>query len=78
MPMMYENINLKIGDRIRALRKIKNISQETLANMADIERGYMTGVESGKRNVSVKVLSKIITALDTSFSDFFNDKEFVK
>ncbi len=78
MPMMYENINLKIGDRIKALRKIKNISQETLANMADIERGYMTGVESGKRNVSVKVLSKIITALDTSFSDFFNDKEFVK
>ena len=76
--MMYENINLKIGDRIKALRKIKNISQETLANMADIERGYMTGVESGKRNVSVKVLSKIITALGTSFSDFFNDKEFVK
>ena len=75
---MYENINLKIGDRIRALRKIKNISQETLANMADIERGYMTGVESGKRNVSVKVLSKIIKALDTSFSDFFNDKEFLK
>ena len=76
--MMYENINLKIGDRIKALRKIKNISQETLANMADIERGYMTGVETGKRNVSVKVLSKIIRALDTSFSDFFNDKEFLK
>jgi transcriptional regulator with XRE-family HTH domain len=75
---MYENINLKIGERIKFLRKNKNISQETLANMADIERGYMTGVESGKRNVSVKVLSKIITALDTSFSDFFNYKEFVK
>jgi transcriptional regulator with XRE-family HTH domain len=75
---MYENINLKIGERIKFLRKNKNISQETLANMADIERGYMTGVETGKRNVSVKVLSKIITALDTSFNDFFNDKEFVK
>lgn len=75
---MYENINLKIGERIKFLRKNKNVSQETLANMADIERGYMTGVETGKRNVSVKVLSKIITALDISFSDFFNDKEFVK
>jgi transcriptional regulator with XRE-family HTH domain len=75
---MYENINLKIGERIKFLRKEKSISQETLANMADIERGYMTGVETGKRNVSVKVLSKIVIALDTNFSDFFNDKEFVK
>ena len=75
---MYENINLKIGERIKFLRKEKSISQETLANMAEIERGYMTGVETGKRNVSVKVLSKIIDALETDFSTFFNDKEFVK
>jgi transcriptional regulator with XRE-family HTH domain len=75
---MNENINLKIGERIKFLRKSKNISQENLANMADIERGYMTGVESGKRNVSVKVLSKIIDALETDFPSFFNDKEFEK
>ena len=76
--MIFENINLKIGERIKFLRKEKSISQETLANMAEIERGYMTGVETGKRNVSVKVLSKIIDALETDFSTFFNDKEFKK
>ena len=75
---MYENINLKIGERIKFLRKEKSISQENLANIAEIERGYMTGVETGKRNVSVKVLSKIIDALETDFSTFFNDKEFKK
>lgn len=50
------NINNKIGDRIRDLRKEKNISQEALANIAEVDRTYMTVVETGKRNVTVKIL----------------------
>ncbi len=72
------DINNKIGDRIRDLRKTKNISQETLANIAEVDRTYMTGVETGKRNVTVKILEKIIVALDTDFATFFNDKCFKK
>ena len=70
------SINLKIGERIRDLRLMKQLSQETLANMAEIDRTYMTGVESGKRNVSVKILEKIITALNISYKDFFNHPNF--
>ena len=70
------NINLKIGERILELRTAKNISQENLSHLAQIDRTYMTGVESGKRNVSVKVLEKIILALDTNYKDFFNSKSF--
>ncbi len=72
------NINNKIGDRIRDLRKEKNISQEALANIAEVDRTYMTGVETGKRNVTVKILEKIIIALDTDLATFFNDKNFKK
>lgn len=72
------DINNKIGDRIRDLRKTKNISQEALANIAEVDRTYMTGVETGKRNVTVKILEKIIVALDTDFATFFNDKCFKK
>jgi len=70
------NINQKIGQRILSLRKAQNLSQEALAHKSDIDRTYMTGVETGKRNVTVKVLEKIINGLDTDFSDFFNDKIF--
>jgi len=70
------DINLKIGERIRDLRKAKDISQEALANIADIDRTYMTGVENGNRNVSVKILEKIIIALGTNYKTFFNDKSF--
>lgn len=70
------NINLKIGDRIRALRMEKNISQEALSHLAQIDRTYMTGIESGKRNVSVKILEKILIALDTNYKSFFNHQIF--
>ncbi|RYJ43718.1 helix-turn-helix domain-containing protein [Flavobacterium beibuense] len=70
------DINQKIGERIRELRKEKNISQEALANIAEVDRTYMTGVETGKRNVTVKVLERIVYALDIDFTIFFDDNKF--
>ena len=72
------SINIKIGDRIKELRKSKDLSQEALANIAEVDRTYMTKVETGKRNVTVKILDKIIIALGTDFMTFFNDNRFKK
>ncbi|RTY70611.1 helix-turn-helix domain-containing protein [Flavobacterium sp. LB2P53] len=72
------SINIKIGDRIKELRKAKDLSQEALANIAEVDRTYMTKVETGKRNVTVKILDKIIIALGTDFMTFFNDNRFKK
>jgi transcriptional regulator with XRE-family HTH domain len=71
-------INEKIGQRILALRKAMNLSQEALAYKSEIDRTYITGVETGKRNVTVKVLEKIISGLETDFETFFKSKEFKK
>lgn len=65
-----------IGQRILELRKEKALSQENLANLSEVDRTYMTGVENGKRNISVEVLLRIITALGTTYKDFFNHKSF--
>ncbi len=68
---------VKIGKRIIALRKEKvELSQEKLAYKAEVDRTYMTGIETGKRNVSVVVLAKIVKALDTDLASFFNDESF--
>lgn len=63
----------KIGNRIKEIRKTEGISQEKLAFKADLDRTYIAGVESGKRNLSVKSLEKILVALDISFDDFFKN-----
>jgi transcriptional regulator with XRE-family HTH domain len=72
------DIKLKIGRRIRELRKELNLSQEALALKSEVDRTYMTDVENGRRNVSIEILEKIINALKVSLSDFFNSKEFKK
>ena len=72
------DIKLKIGQRIRQLRKELDISQETLAYKAEVDRTYVTDVENGRRNVSVEILERLINALEVSFTDFFNKSEFKK
>ena len=63
----------KVGNRIKELRKEEGISQEKLAFKAELDRTYVAGVESGKRNVSIKSLEKILIALDVSFEVFFKN-----
>ena len=72
------DIKLKVGQRIKELRKKLEFSQERLANEAEVDRTYVTDVENGRRNISVEVLERLIAALRVSFSDFFNSKEFKK
>ncbi len=72
-----ENIAKAIGQRIIDLRKAhNNISQEALAYKAEVDRTYMTGIERGRRNVSVNILNKIVIALDTDLTSFFNHELF--
>ena len=72
------DIKLKVGQRIKALRKEIGLSQEALALKAEVDRTYVTDVENGRRNVSVEILERLIKALDVSISEFFNSKEFRK
>ena len=60
-----------IGNRINELRMQKGLSQEKLALKAELDRTYISGVEQGRRNASLKSLEKIINALDVSFDEFF-------
>jgi transcriptional regulator with XRE-family HTH domain len=72
------DIKLKVGQRIKELRKELGLSQEKLAYEAEVDRTYVTDVENGRRNVSLEILERLIKALKVSFADFFDAKEFKK
>lgn len=72
------DIKQKIGLRIKQLRIEKEMSQEAVANTADMDRSFMTHIENGRRNISVGTLQRILTAMNVSFQEFFNSKEFSK
>ena len=63
------DINEVFGKKVLERRISLKISQETLANMADIDRTYLPDIEKGKRNVSLKVADKIAKALNVSLKD---------
>ena len=63
------DINEVFGKKVLERRQSLKISQETLANMADIDRTYLPDIEKGKRNVSLKVADKIAKALRISLKD---------
>ena len=52
------------GEHIRGIRTAKGYSQEQLAGLADLDRTYISGIERGKRNVSLMNLVKLAKALD--------------
>lgn len=72
------SIKVKVGQRIKELRNQIGISQEALANKAEIDRTYVTDVENGRRNISIENLEKLVNALEVQFKDFFDSPNFNK
>jgi transcriptional regulator with XRE-family HTH domain len=60
---------IKIGDNIRKIRNQRGYSQEEFAEIAGFSRSYYTEIETGKRNISVLNLVKIVEALKADWTD---------
>jgi transcriptional regulator with XRE-family HTH domain len=58
-----------IGANVRSLRVAKKLSQERLAELSDLHRTFVGGVERGERNVTVLTLAFIARALDVLPTD---------
>lgn len=64
----------KFGSRVRELRKQKGWSQEEFASECGLDRTYISGLEKGRRNVSLKNIDKICKCFNISKKDFFDYK----
>jgi len=58
-----------LGDRVRSIRAKRGISQEQLADLAELDRTYISGVERGIRNISLLNIVRIADALEVSPSE---------
>ena len=71
MPKRAEAVAKAVGNRIRDLRQKKGISQEALADEAEMHRTYMWGIERGRRNPSLGHLTRIADALEVPLASLF-------
>jgi transcriptional regulator with XRE-family HTH domain len=65
------DIKLKFGLRVKELRTAAGLSQEKLAEKADLHRTYISSIELGNRNVALENIERIALALDVNIQDLF-------
>jgi len=66
-------IRERFGRRLRDLRKARGMAQDKLADVLELDRTYVSGIERGKRNVSLVNLALIANRLDMSLSEMFEN-----
>lgn len=64
-------IEKRFGMRVRELRMLQEISQEELAWRCQLSKNYVSDVERGRRNVSLKAIEKFAKGLDVKLEDLF-------
>ena len=67
------NICKRFGARVRVLRVARGLSQEELAQKAELHRTYVGGIERGERNISLVNIEKLAIALDVSVESLMSD-----
>ena len=70
-----DDLRKRFGVALRRLRKRRGISQATLAHSAQVNRTYLTGLETGRRNPTLLTVSRIADALGVSVGEFFGNGE---
>lgn len=63
-----------IGKNIVKLRRIRKFTQEDLCGIAQIDRSYLSEIENGKMNVTIKSLVTIAHALECGLEDLVLEK----
>ena len=58
-------------NKLQQIRKSKGISQESLADKAKISREYLSNIETGKVNPTLKVAFSVAHALGVKVGDIF-------
>ena len=69
--MTNEEVLKYVSYAIRTIRKQKNISQMELCLRANMSQGFLTNIETGKKEPSTMTLIRIAEALEVSPREFF-------
>ncbi len=66
---MTVDILVRFGERVRERRKALSLSQEELAELADVHRTYVGMIERGEKNITLRNIAKFAKALQIPIHD---------
>ncbi len=71
MNELEKNILNSLGSKLRTYRLQKNFSQEKFAELTELDRTYISGLERGKRNPSYLIVKRLCEILGITPNDLF-------
>jgi len=70
-----QNISVRFGRAVRLVREKDGVSQEKLAELAQVDRTYVSMIERGKRHPTLEVAERISHALGIRLSEMIRRAE---
>lgn len=70
--MSFDKFKKCIGLKIKSCRLASCLTQEMLAEKIDCSVNYLSLIENGRKNISLKMFYRILTALNISASKIFD------
>ena len=67
-----DSVRQTVATNVRRARQAAGLSQEQLADAAEIDRTYASGIERAQRNPSILVLAKIADAVGADTADLLD------
>lgn len=70
--MKRDQVLISFGNRVRELRKQRGLSQEKLGFETELDQTYISDIERGFRNVSLRNIAAIANALEVTLPELFD------
>ena len=61
-----DKISAKLGQNMKRIRAKKKMSQGDIARALEVDRGYISNIENGKKNPTIATIQKLANALSVS------------
>jgi len=69
---MKKDISKKLGENIKRIRTEKNMTQGDICRALDLDRGYVSSLESGKRNPTLAMIERVAGALGVASKELLD------
>jgi len=71
------NIKIRFGNHLKQLRSNNNLTQESLAELSNIDRSYISDIERGVKNISLEKLEQLSKAFNLELWELlkFNEEK---
>lgn len=61
-----DKISVQLGQNMKRIRAKKKMSQGDIARALEVDRGYISNIENGKKNPTIATIQKLANALGVS------------